>query len=442
MKTWKITEDPARVGLGAFAIVFIGQTMWIFFFGVDVPQGDQWDGEYFWYKALVTNNASWDALIAPHNEHRIAATRLFNSAIFLLIGGWRPIVVMYLQAILISGVVGWFCALLARHAGVWRTPAIVFTLLAFLSPYSWQNTLGAFQNQFYFMLLFAIVTMSLLAWNTSWPATMTAIIFAALSPFTTAGGVLTIIVFIFLTGLNFFASRISLAKFGTILALILPAAVWHVTKLHHVAGHDSLRAHSITEFFVSLLKILSWPEAPIGLLLWGSIAHGIFSNYRRRRKLHLWLCELRSEQIFILGALMWLFLQIAATAFSRTHSDLMAARYQQTYSLIIPLFFLSLNVFAVNLKWLRSWLVVGLLTVGLTVRNGREWPYMIKGVAEMRYAKKEITKAVEVQSFAYLKSKETGEFSLGYFTAEAIWERIHDEELLPYHLWLKKRIDP
>jgi hypothetical protein len=31
--------------------------------------------------------------------------------------------------------------------------------------------------------------------------------------------------------------------------------------------------------------------------------------------------------------------------------------------------------------------------------------------------------------------------SAGLIGAEAIWERIHDEELLPYHLWLEKRID-
>jgi hypothetical protein len=32
--------------------------------------------------------------------------------------------------------------------------------------------------------------------------------------------------------------------------------------------------------------------------------------------------------------------------------------------------------------------------------------------------------------------------SAGLIGAEAISERIHDEALLHYHLWLKKRIDP
>ncbi len=63
---------------------------------------------------------------------------------------------------------------------------------------------------------------------------------------------------------------------------------------------------------------------------------------------------------------------------------------------------------------------------------------MTKGVAEMRFAKTEISKAVAIDSFAYLKSKEGGGFSLGYFSADAIWQRVHDEQLFPYHLWLKE----
>jgi hypothetical protein len=63
---------------------------------------------------------------------------------------------------------------------------------------------------------------------------------------------------------------------------------------------------------------------------------------------------------------------------------------------------------------------------------------MMKGVAEMRFAKMEITKSVRMNNFEYLKSKEKGEFSLGYFTADAIWQRIHDERLFSYHLWLEK----
>lgn len=427
------------VGLIAFCVLLLGQVLWIFFFGIDVPQGDQWDGEFFWYKAMVSNNTNWEALIASHNEHRIAATRLFNGAIFILMGGWRPIVAMYAQAVIISALVAWLCALLAKYAGAWRTPALVFTIIAFLSPYSWQNTLSGFQNQFYFMLLFAFLVIGMLAWSASWPAILAALTFALLSPFTTAGGTLTIAVFIFLTGLNFVSKRLSPAKFVTILALILPIGVWHIRNLHHVAGHDSLKARSVAEFVVSLLKVLSWPEAPIGLFLWGVIVYGVFQDYRRRREFFSWLSTLRPIQIFILGALLWLLLQVAATAYSRTHSDLMAARYQQTYSLIIPLFFLSLNVFAVSLKWLKHWVVAGLLVIGLIIRNGREWPYMMKGVAEIRFAKTEITRAVALSSFAYLEKKEKSEFSLGYSPAGAIWQRIHDKELFPYHLWLKDR---
>lgn len=226
-----VTNSAARVAMLSFFIILLGQVLWIFFFGVDVPQGDQWDGEYYWYKAMLSNNYSWDALIAPHNEHRIAVTRLFNSAIFLIIGGWRPIVVMYAQAILISGIVAWLCVLLSRYAGRWRTLGLTFTIVAFLSPYSWQNILGAFQNQFYFMLLLAFLTIGLLAWSTSWFALFAAVAFAALSPFTMAGGILTVAVLFFMMALNFVSKRLSPVKFAVMLVFILPTIVWHVTKM-------------------------------------------------------------------------------------------------------------------------------------------------------------------------------------------------------------------
>lgn len=438
MKNQDFLGNPVRLAVLVFIAMLAGQGLWIYFFGVDAPQGDQWDGEFFWYKALVTNNASLHGLIAPHNEHRIAATRLFNGAIFFLIGGWRPIVVMYAQAFLISGLVAWLSVLLNKYAGSWRNFGLVFTLIAFLSPYSWQNTLGAFQNQFYFMLLFAFAVIGLLAWCPSWPAIVAAIVIAALSPFTTAGGLMTIVILIFMIGLNLVTRRITLPKFAIILVFILPVLAWHITNQHHVVGHDVLRARSAAEFVVSLLKILSWPEFPIGLFFWGVIALSILDSYRNRGRLLPWISEFGPVHIFILGALSWLLLQMAATAYSRTHSDLMAARYQQTYSLIIPLFFLAVNVFGTGFKWLRPWLVASLIIVGLLIRNGREWPYMMKGVAEMRFAKMEITKAVRMNNFEYLKSREKGEFSLGYFTADAIWERIHDEKLFPHHLWLEK----
>lgn len=431
--------NPRTIGLFSFLLILSGQILWVFFYGTDVPQGDQWDGEFFWYKAMVSGEANWDALIAPHNEHRIAATRLFNSLIFKLLGGWRPIVVMYAQSILISFSVAMLCYLIWRYGGRWRSAAVFFTLVAYLLPYSWQNTLGGFQNQFYFMLLFALVALGLLSWSVTWPKLMTALLLAALSPFTTAGGLMIIPVFIIIVVLGVFARRLSFVKFATLMTLSLPVAAWHLAHLHHVPGHDVLMARSIGEFCISLLKVFSWPESPIGLFFWGSIFYGILRDFRGSTSLSGWLTSLQPIQIFVIGSLMWLMLQLAATAYSRTHSDLMAARYQQTYSLMIPLFFLSLSAFTIELKWLRVWLVAAILVVGLIIRTGREWPYMSKGVADMRFAKTEISRAVEINNFAYLKSKEKSEFSLGYSPAEAIWQRAFDDKMFPYHLWLKGR---
>jgi len=71
------------------------------------------------------------------------------------------------------------------------------------------------------------------------------------------------------------------------------------------------------------------------------------------------------------------------------------------------------------------------------MRTQLEFPHMKQGVAQTQFAKQEIKKAVELNSLSYLKSKDKGDFTLGYFTAEGIWGRIHDEKLFPYHLWLR-----
>lgn len=430
---------PSQIGALAFATILIGHCMWIFAFGSDVPFRDQWSSELHWYKLLATDTADGEALIAPHNEHRIAVTRLFNGLIFKMLGGWHPIAAMYAQTIVIAAVVAILIYLIWEYAGRWRKIATIFTLVAFLSPYSWQNILNGFQNQFYFMVLFALVALVLVSFNTSWKGILMAIILASISHFTMAGGIITSASLVFTFILVFISKRLSIPKFMVAMVLMIAIILWQITLLHPVLGHDVLKAHSVAEFFVAVIKVLSWAEIPVGLFLWGAGFYVIMQNYLlRRESIVSWLTNLTSAQVFVLSMCAWLLLQLAATAYSRAHSGLTASRYQQNYSLIVPLFFLLLNLFEVKMRWLQPWVVIVMLLTVLGIRNGKEWVPMRREANAMRSARVEISKALTMNNFAYLKSKDDGQFSLGY-PAESIWQSLHDSALFPYHLWLEKR---
>ncbi|MFO1525264.1 MAG: hypothetical protein U1F16_04735 [Turneriella sp.] len=431
------SPTPIRVTILAFLVILFGHALWIFIFGCDVPFRDQWSSELHWYRLLVTDAANWDALIAPHNEHRIAVTRLFNGLIFRLLGGWHPIAAMYAQTFVIASAVAILVYLLWKYAGRWRKIAVIFTLVVFLSPYAWQNILNGFQNQFYFMLLFALVALFLVSFHTSWSGILMAIVLAAVSHLTMAGGILTSMSLVFGLVLVFITKRTSFFKFAVAMMLMIAVILWQIRFLHHVPGHDALKAHTVAEFVVAIVKVLSWAEIPIGILLWGVGFYVVLQNYLHRPGSFIsWLANLTGAQIFVLCMCGWLLLQLAATAYSRAHSGLTASRYQQTYSLIIPLFFLLLNLFETKLKWLRTWVVAVMLLTVIGIRNGKEWLPLRREAKAMRSARVEIATAVKMNNFGYLKSKDDGEFSLGY-PAEGIWQNVHDQTFLPYHLWLE-----
>ena len=185
---------PARAAAAAFLIVLLTHVVLISVAGVNVPMWDSWDSEADWYVRMLSGNTDLQALISPHNEHRIAFTRIFNGLIFTAIGGWNPLAVMYVQALLISACVAMVIHSLFVLGGPWHIGGSCFTMLAFCFPFSWGNILSSFQNQFYFMLLFAIIAIRCATLGKSYVAYVLAVFLALVSPFTMAGGVGTIII--------------------------------------------------------------------------------------------------------------------------------------------------------------------------------------------------------------------------------------------------------
>ncbi|MBX3721907.1 MAG: hypothetical protein KF713_08715 [Turneriella sp.] len=429
---------PARAAVVSFIIVCLAHAILIYIAGVDVPMWDSWDAEADWYARILSGNTNWQALVSPHNEHRILFTRIFNGMIFTALGGWHPLVVMYAQILPISACVAVIMHALFSFAGAWRMWAGGFTLLAFTLPFSWGNILSCFQNQFYFMLLFGIVALRCAALGRSPIAYVTAVLLALVSPFTMAGGIGTIItVFILLLVRSWQAPTHRFFLLSLLVILVLGGGA-HWFHMVHVPGHDALRAQDKIELMVSILRIVSWPQVPIGIILWGVCFWGLIRNVRMAVTLGHWLRTLNGQQLFLGGMAGWWFLQAIATAATRTHADLMTSRYQQTFALAIPLFFLFFQLFDFPSYSRRLALAMSLiLLLGLTVRMVKEWPHFKKSVNEARYARTAIIEAYKNQDFVTLKSKEK-DGALGYFNADRIWARVQEPLLRGRHLWLNE----
>jgi hypothetical protein len=135
-----------------------------------LPYYDQWDAEAVnTYLPYFHHTLSIAGLFKAHNEHRIFFTRVYDLLLLLLNGQWDSELQMALNAILQCAALAGFGWLMARLMGrenwlfIW--PPLV---LALVLPFGWENTLAGFQSQFYFLLIFALLTLWLLGMNEPW----------------------------------------------------------------------------------------------------------------------------------------------------------------------------------------------------------------------------------------------------------------------------------
>lgn len=149
--------------LGVFLTV-LGARLWLVWAdGTAMPYWDQWPAEgWLLIKPLREGRLTWDALVAPHLEHRILWTRLLVLGLFLGNGGqWDAQVEMTVNAAIYAGVATALAATLRRalpgagwHAGLLAGVALLFAL-----PFGWENTLGGFQSVTYFLIGLSLATL-------------------------------------------------------------------------------------------------------------------------------------------------------------------------------------------------------------------------------------------------------------------------------------------
>ena len=322
--------------LGLFLCILGAKLFVIGHHGNPTPFWDQWDAEAAsLYLPLAEGNLDLAELIAPHNEHRILWTRLLGMLELKLNGGiWDPLFQMVVNA----GIHG--LAILLLLFGLRKelpqgafVPLVLFSLILGV-PFGWENTLAGFQSQFYFLLLFGVLSigwlMAALPLSGRWWlgfAAMVASGFSVASGFLVGLAVAAGYLFQMLADRK--ADRRKCIGMGMLLAYAALAYGFTPT----IEAHAPLKAAGIHDFSLSILKALAFPftttpylaiftQLPVLACAWRGAA-----NHRTGRNPGLpW---------FLGVATLWLYLNAAATAYGRGAGGAApASRYMDTLALL------------------------------------------------------------------------------------------------------------
>ena len=143
-------------------LVILGAKLWLIHqAATSLPLLDQWDGEGAdVFLPWLQGHLSFADLLRGHNEHRILFTRLLDLGLLEMNHQWDNQLEVVVNAILHTTTLTIFGCAMARMLGKICWP-IIWAALALVSvpPFAWENTLWGFQSQFYFLLLFSLLTM-------------------------------------------------------------------------------------------------------------------------------------------------------------------------------------------------------------------------------------------------------------------------------------------
>lgn len=324
----------------AVFLVVAGARFWLIGrYGSDLPFWDQWDAEGAGlYKRAFGGLLSFSDWVAPHNEHRVLFTRVVSYVLTALNGQWDARVQMVFNASFYAAVSNMVFFLFARKRScffglLWS----IVVAAVFSCPFGWENTLAGFQSQFYFLSAFSLAAIGLL--TNGIPGTLTwiaGVVVGCCTLVTMGSGLLAPLAVLCLLLIEVIGSRGNLRVFlrsnwhAAVVCVILVVAGFALSS--HVEAHEQYKSQSVVEFLESLARGLAWPwmDIPLwGLVCWSPVIVMVMRYL-------LWRKPLEGEQRFLLAAAMWVLLQIAATAYSRS-TIMTSSRYSDTFSLGIIL---------------------------------------------------------------------------------------------------------
>ena len=359
----------------------------ILYHGMAFPYWDQWPGEAIeTIIPYLTGTFSLKTLFAPHNEHHIVLTRIYDLVLLRLNGQWDSLLEMTGSAVIFCAGLAAFGWVVASLLGRKSWPLVWGALVLELSlPFAWENTLWAFQSQFYYLCLFSLLTIWLLALHPAWSWRWWLGVLA---------GVVTL--FTIATGCLAAAAAGSVTVFAVIKrprdwwrqlpTLVLSAAlvVAGLWLLHsaNAPGHPA-QPRSTAEFLSAFGKALAWPCVrwawyapialfPVFLLAWVSLRSPD---------------ALKPSALLIFGVAIWAMLQALAAAYARGVGGLPPAfRYMDFLSFLAFANGLSIYLLIVEFGWRKRFPILTCAStaawtfgciVGLVYLTQRVWTQFI-----------------------------------------------------------------
>ena len=330
-------------------LIGLGARLWLIRqFGTPLPFWDQWEEARVVYLPFFGGKLALADLFSTHNEHRIFFTRIYGLALLLLNGQWDGQLQMVVNAIIhcttLAGL-GWLMSRWLERKYwilVWLPLVLVLAL-----PFGWENSLAGFQSQFYFLLVFSLLTLWLLGLHSPglarwWCGVATAVtaLFTVASGFLAAAAVFALVVLrIWRRPKTWKPQTVTLGVCAavTVAGLVLKADV----RMHHL-----LQAHSAGEFLSALGANLAWPwivVPPFALLNLLPLAALAWSHFRGSGD------DQAGELTLVIG--LWTILQGAATAYARgAEGKPPGWRYTDSSS-----FILIANCFSIAVLLSRHW---------------------------------------------------------------------------------------
>ena len=323
-------------------------------YGSDLPNWDQWDAEGIHLLApWFEHDHFLSHLFTPHNEHRIVATKLQNLAVTLAAGQWDARAEIVLNAALHSALAV-ACWLLGRRwlAARWHAPLFVLVALLFGLPIAWQNVLGGFHSQQYWLLALSFAAMVSLPFARPWSAGWWAAALAAgLALLTMGSGFLAAAVVFALVAWRWIRRDLTLREAWPTLAFTAALVAVGLLTRGEVGYHQHMKAKGAHDFFFCTVHNLQWPVShgeawwaalalwlPWVVVTWLAVAPRRADALVPSKRSEDGLVAAqpsdadaaRPAQTFAaLGG--WVVLQILATAYARgQHGDFPAPRYMDT----------------------------------------------------------------------------------------------------------------
>ncbi|UYO53111.1 hypothetical protein [Rhodopseudomonas palustris] len=318
-------------------------------FGSAVPYWDQWDAEAdLLYKPYLNSDLSFSALFSSHNEHRILITRILALVLFELNGGWDPILQMVVNAVLHVGAIIVLLLILRRIV----QPAsliylILFSALLFALPIGWENLLGGFQSQFYFLVIFSFLALLSIAgsrgFSIGWWG---GLLFSVAAFFSMASGALTGAAVIIVSSAQILTGRRKGGREYIAVGFLCLATIVMMLSIENRPYHEIYKAHSVSDFAGALVRCLSFPRLSPVLGIWVSMPAFIYLVVIMiARPLR------RSSHWILLGIVVWLFAQEVSLAYGRAVL-INSPRYLDLIILCLPVNFAILLL-------AQSWMTSG-----------------------------------------------------------------------------------